>query len=366
MSNNDQEDKDSQRTNWYTDPRVMVICSIAGVGTSLAALLLATGLWVLSSLQTGSEEVPPAADRVEVGSDRRELGTEGESGDRVETVTSGDLPNIARDDEAAGTGSRSTAANRDVSLSSDTDFSQIIHGRTVSLVEPIDARRPVFIVAESVEFSSGALLRGPQIWIFADSIRGGLLDVSGVDRTTDTPNGADAGSIYVLANEVHDVEIVAVGGNGHPGVHGAAGPNGRDGSCAGFGSWRAAQRGGNGAPGAAGGTGGAAGDVRVVFAVSYGPQNVNISPGTGGAGGHGGVGGAGGDGCVGLGGAQASAASGSPGPPGAPGQKGGNGSLEVERKPALVAKNLDWVRKRSPSVEVLQYVRRAEYENMYP
>ena len=331
MSTNEQEHEQAQRTPWYADPRVKAICSIVGVGVSLAALLLATGFWILSGLQIDSEDIPRAAgggevtngqmvpypaqesdtmvyaDGGEVVIDRREPGY------TVEYEAPADLSNVASNDEPTDVGTNQIAENLDVTLSPMSDFSQIINGRTVSLPESVDTRHPVYIVAENVSFSQKSILRSPKIWIFADDISGGSLDVSGFDGTNNVRDGTDAGSIYVLARSIISVDITAVGGNGVKGGKGASGYNGRDGDCAGFGDWRPAQRGGNGAPGETGGKGGNGGDVRVVFGVSYQPRNVNMSGGTAGEGGPGGDPGVGGDGCIGLGGAQVSAAGGATG-----------------------------------------------------
>ena len=384
MSINEQENDQAQPMPWYADPRVKAICSIVGVGVSLSALLLATVFWVLSVLQTNSEDIPRAgsgsevaneqmvpapaqesdplvhADGSEVVIDQQELGY------TVENVAPADLSNVDSNEEPTDTGTSAIAENLDVTLSSATDFSQIIQGRTISLPTSIDARHPVYIVAENVSLSPSAILRGPKIWIFADEISGGSLDVSGSDGTNNVRDGSDAGSIYVLARRVINVDITAVGGNGIPGGQGASGYNGRDGSCAGFGGWRPAQRGGNGAPGEAGGKGGDGGGVRVVFGVSYQPRNVNRSGGIGSGGGPGGRPGVGGDGCVGLGGAQVSASSGSPGPTGMSGRDGIVGSLAVEEKPKLVADILNWMRDRTLSVEALHYLRKAEHDNTTP
>ena len=131
-------------------------------------------------------------------------------------------------------------------------------------------------MAESVSLKNDAVLRASQIWIFADKVAGGSLDVSGIDGTTENRDGSDAGSVYVLARRIDRVNMKAVGGNGFPGGPGSRGRNGRNGSCAGFGGWRPAQRGGNGGQGEPGGK---AGDVRIVFGISDTPQNVNRSPG---------------------------------------------------------------------------------------
>ena len=333
MSDDGQEPETPLRTPWYADPSVKAVCSIAGVGVSLAALLLAVGLWVLSSLQPGSEDEPAAGSEtvdaqteparlvesdpvVETRGDEVEVPTEsdeeGASADPVEPEVVADPQNAARDEVQPDTADP-IVGDTEVRLSPDTDFSRVIQGRTVSLMESLQARRPVYIVAERVVLSEDAVLSGPHVWILADEVSGGALDVSGVDGTTDDRDGSDAGSIYVLATRIERLSIRAVGGNGAEGGQGPRGRNGRNGSCAGFGGWRPAQRGGNGGVGERGGRGGDGGGVRVVFGDSYEPRNVNRNPGSVGAGGPGGPPGGGGDGCVGLGGTQPAAAGGSPG-----------------------------------------------------
>lgn len=331
----------------------------------MAALLLGAVFWVLTALQPNTGDVPPAAP----GDDPQPASVSAvESAPVVEP--SGDDAESDRsstfDNESPRSGGRPPAENQDARLSPETDFSQIIRGRTISLVESVHARHPVYIVAESVNLADDAALSASQIWIFADQVTGGHLDVSGIDGTTENPNGTAAGSIYVVANRINRVDITANGGIGAQGGMGARGHNGRDGSCAGFGGWRPAQRGGIGGAGQTGGRGGNAGSVRIVFGALYEPGNVTVSLGDGGAGGGGGAGGAGGDGCVGLGGAQPTAGSGSPGSPGAPGPKGDPETPAVEQKPELVADILRWLQRSRLRVEALQHVRTAEQDNMAP
>ena len=63
--------------------------------------------------------------------------------------------------------------NRDVRLSPETDFSRVIQGGAVTLMESVHARHPVYIVAESLVLSEDAVLSGSQIWIFAEEVSGG-------------------------------------------------------------------------------------------------------------------------------------------------------------------------------------------------
>ena len=119
MSANGQEQETRLRTPWYADPSVKAICSIVGVGVSLAALLLAVGLWILSSLQPSSEDVP-APDIGEAGDTQteparlagsdpvvetrgdevegvpRESSSDGASAEPIETGAVADLRNAAR------------------------------------------------------------------------------------------------------------------------------------------------------------------------------------------------------------------------------------------------------------------------------
>ena len=227
-------------------------------------------------------------------------------------------------------------------------------------------RDPIYLVAESVRLADDAILHAPQIWIFAEEVAGGRLDVSGNDGTPENRDGSNAGSIYILAERVERVDIMAVGGNGLQGGQGARGSNGRNGRCDGFGRWRAAQRGGNGGVGERGGSAGDGGNIRIVFGTSYEPGNVDTNPGTRGEGGPGGNPGVGGDGCVGLGGAQSAASGGSSGPLGPNGSDGESVTLTTEEKPQLVDEILSWLRNRTLRVEALQHVRGSEQDNQVP
>ena len=254
----------------------------------------------------------------------------------------------------------------DITITAGTDFSQIIVGRTVSVVESVESPDPIRIVADDLRFSRGAVLRAPEIWIFADTISGATLNVSAVVTASAVRDGADAGTIYMLASGIESVDIRATGGDGEPGSQGAAGGPGRRGRCDGFGAWRPAQAGGNGAPGQRGGNGGNGGGVRVVYGESYEPGGVGVDAGRGASGGPGGPGGPGGDGCVGLGGAQSSAASGSPGSPGPNGSNGNPGTIVALEKAEDVRAILSWLRERPVTDEGLRFVIAEELDDRVP
>lgn len=358
MSGNSEKHQGQQRTAWYADPRANAIIAIAGVGVALAGVLVAVVLWVLGSLETDNEKVPPAADLEKPASNGREPSAEPKPGELPEA----DPKEMARNGETSGIGGNRFDLNQDFTLSPETDFSQVIRGRAISLEEDIDARQPVYIAASRVNLSSGAVLRAPRIWIFADEITGGRLDVSGVDGTTDDRDGAPAGSIYLFAKRIDGVGILADGGNGISGGKGESGPAGADGSCAESGAWSPPQPGGNGKRGESGGDGGSAGDVRIVYGDLSLSGIFSSSPGSGADGGPGGDGGAGGDGCNGSGGWQAPAKGGSPGLTGTRGSNGAHGSQALELKPQLVADTLEWLSQRPLPPETLEYARRCELE----
>lgn len=363
MAIDSQEREDQER--WYDTPVAKATLAIAAVGISLAGVLLVVFFGILAALQDDSSDIDPALGGDEIR-DARRVDPASARGPAEAGANSGTTVTQAEPPDTAGADDASSVREIDVTLTSTTDFSRVVRGRTVSAMDSITARQAVYLVAERVELSNGAALRAPTIWIFADEIIGGTLDVSGSDGAIGARDGTDAGSVYVLATRVSGVNIAAVGGTGADGGRGPAGGNGRDGSCRGFGGWRPAQRGGSGGRGEPGGNGGDAGDVRVIFGAIYEPRNISRTAGTGGTGGQGGPGGAGGDGCVGLGGAQSSAGSGSSGPNGADGNDGGSGSETIEERPQLVADILSWLRARPLTVEALRYARSAELDGRAP
>lgn len=313
MSNDDNNERDRRPTPWYSHPAARATYAILGVAIALAALL--SNIW----RQDGPAPSPPNTGEI-------------------------------------------------VSLSAETDFSQIIQGHTVRVDGSVHADHPVYIVAESVTLTKDATIHAPDIWIFSDSVKGGVLDVSGTDGTARRKNGSHAGSIYILANSVEGVNIKAIGGRGHQGNKGSRGRNGSDGDCRGFGRWEPAQRGGNGGPGGPGGRGGNGGNVRIIFGHSYSQQPFDLSFGEGGQGGEGGNPGSGGDGCVGLGGTQSDASAGSYGSRGANGIGGQLGALMAEKKEKLVTETLAWLRDRSHilTVSTLQHAMTSEERDSAP
>lgn len=350
---------ETQRTRWFTDPSVKAVCTIATVGISLASLLFVVGLLILTGLQENSLDVPPAAP----GGETQINTTESRPQEALANdTTSAEPPTVQLLDDIA---SVPVSENQgDVTLSPDTDFSQIIRGNEITLNESLRVGGPVYLVAERVRLD--AILHAPQIWIFAEEVVGGGLDVSGNDGTPENRDGSNAGSIYILATRVERVDIMARGGSGLQGGQGARGGNGRDGRCDGFGRWRAAQRGGTGGVGERGGNAGDGADVRIVVSAPYEPGDVDTSPGNPGDGGPGGDPGFGGDGCVGLGGAQPTASNGLRGAVGPLGSEGNPGTLTTEEKPQLVGDILSWLRSNELTVEALQYVRRNEQDNRVP
>ena len=368
MSSDEKNERGSGRTPWYADPAAKATYSILGVGISLSALLLFVGLWVLSGLNPKPEGDPPVMSDEGERHDQKEPESETESPNNTEPDGPTGSANSSERDASATVSRIPMSENQDVRLSAETDFSQLIQGRRIRFHESVHARHPVYLVGESVTLSDDAIIRAPQIWIFSDSVTGGKLDVSGTDGTAAPKDGGHAGSIYIVAQSVMGVDIMAIGGNGSIGDKGSRGGNGRDGDCRGFGGWEPAQRGGNGGPGGTGGRGGNGGSVQIIYGARHDRRAIDLSQGKGGDGGPGGDPGSGGDGCVGLGGAQSDAAAGSPGSPGSRGPDGDPGDLITEPKPRLVADILAWLRKRREilTVSTLEHVRSAERTNSTP
>lgn len=355
----------NQRTPWYSRPSAVAIFTIAGVGISLAALLLIVGLWILSSINNPGQDETGNYNYESEKNDPTEPESDATPNENGDTKT---LTGSKNDSEGntPSVGINATAnLDENVSLSADTDFSQPIQGSEVHLNEPVDSSDTVYIVARRVILSEEAFIRAPEILIFSNRVTGGTLDVSGTDGTAESMDGSNAGTIYVLATVVEGVNIRAGGGDGFRGKQGSRGPNGQDGDCGGFGRWEPARRGGNGGQGGRGGRGGDGGNVRIVYGEVYEQGSIETSKGTGGEGGRGGDAGTGGDGCVGLGGAQSDAASGSHGHPGPLGQDGSAGSLMDEKKNSRVADILTWLQDddRELAIEVLRYVRSVEQTN---
>ena len=357
------KNKDPDTTPWYSQPAAKATYSILGVGIALAALLLAFGLWVLSSINSGDND---ANKYTESGSET--ITTDGpDSKDneavntqtRSKTVDQSELPidegtTVARQGETA-------------LLSKDSDFTRVIHGNAIKVDQIVQTDIPVYIFAKIVSFSEDAVIRSPRIWIFANSVTGGTLNVSGDNGTKQSRDGSHGGEVYILATSIRNLTIDADGGNGAVGAKGRRGRNGRDGSCAGFGGYRGAQRGGNGHQGGVGGMGGNAGDVRVIYGASEAGVTINVKPGNGGSGGPGGDPGTGGDGCIGLGGAQGDAGNGSHGSRGQPGGRGKDRQPTKAKKEGLVKDILTWLTTRPiRSIEALEYAHSSELNDSKP
>ncbi len=273
MSSTEKHDRDSRPTPWYSNPAAKATFSIWGVGVSFAALLLFAGLWILRDSNSKPEGDASNMSGEGQGIDQKKPESGAVSPNNTETDNLGSSAKSSERDASATVGRTPMNSGQDVRISAETDLSELIRGRTIQLHERVDSPDPVYIVAQNVALSEDAIIRAPKIWIFAESVNGGTLDVSGTDGMKARLDGSDAGSIYIVSQRVKDVNIKAIGGNGARGKKGSRGSNGADGDCAGFGGWEPARRGGNGRPGGTGGRGGNGGSVRIV----YGPDFDKLS-----------------------------------------------------------------------------------------
>ena len=219
-----------------------------------------------------------------------------------------------------------------VVLNSDDLNSPVVYPR-VRIDSELASQNQVQIVTNELVIESEGKLVAPHITIFATRVSGGTLDVRGSDAQQHGASGGNAGTIFIVAANVKDTNIVASGGIGKNGSKGEDGSQGRTGRCTSRlierKKWIGATDGGSGSNGKDGGNGGNGGDVTLLLAINehpYQPQP-NVNGGKRGEGGPGGTGGRGGRGCTGLGGFQADHPDGSDGSRGYSGIDGEMGTF---------------------------------------
>ena len=222
-----------------------------------------------------------------------------------------------------------------IATADDLPHSQAIVGDTIRIDSAISVDRSVYVVANDLKFGPSGSIRASEVTIFATSVTGGSLDVSGADVTTLGGNGSDGGTIFIASGRVNGTRIDAVGGRGGKGEDGASGVDGQDGKCGAsipllnIDNWRGSKPGSDGVDGGDGGAGGRGGAVTILVSESGSFPEPNVPGGKGGMGGHGGSGGKGGAGCFGEGGNQPRRSDGNDGGAGDPGPDGAKGATVI-------------------------------------
>ncbi len=293
MAGNERNQSSEEQAKWWNVPVVKAVASIAGVGVSLAGLLIVVFFAVMAGIQQPerNDDMPPSSPSYE--STINGPGNLSTSSTRVPGTAPVNGPANQRENVALPPAQQDAGAQV-VRVMSASDLTDLVRASRIEVVGVVEVSTPVYMVANEVALSDGAAILGSQIVVFSEKLSGGTLDVSGRgDRT-------DAGSIYVATNHVDGTNFKAVGGRGGRGSAGAAGKRGRNGDCSGFGGYRANSRGGNGAPGGRGRPGGTGGKVEVVYGMSIEIGHHDVRGGQGGPGAPGGSPGRGGAGCTGL------------------------------------------------------------------
>ena len=146
-----------------------------------------------------------------------------------------------------------------IATADDLPHSQAIVGDTIRIDSAISVDRSVYVVANDLKFGPSGSIRASEVTIFATSVTGGSLDVSGADVTTLGGNGSDGGTIFIASGRVNGTRIDAVGGRGGKGEDGASGVDGQDGKCGAsipllnIDNWRGSKPGSDGVDGGDGG-----------------------------------------------------------------------------------------------------------------
>ena len=194
-----------------------------------------------------------------------------------------------------------------LSASDDDAFDRPVVADEVLVNGAITTIKPVYIVANRLNFGRHGSIEAPAITVIANRVSGGRLDASGSDaRRRRGASGTQAGSIFVAAPRLGRTLLDASGGNGAPGRRGRRGRNGVDGRCTSFFGlsrvfggrrWRNATAGENGGDGGRGGNGGDGGTITLMTLPDSAQPIVDVAGGRHGAGGPEGLGGAGGRAC---------------------------------------------------------------------